>query len=339
MKLGANLIYSGAVELAQKAERLGYSICLAPEGFRSDAVSVLGVVAGRTEKINIGSAVMQIPARTPAITALTASTLSSLSGGRFRLGIGVSNPEVSTGWYNASFADPIARTREYIEIIRLAMSGDPTTYDGTYYKLPETSTPMRITTTPTASGVPIYLAAVGPRNLALAGEAADGWIGVFCEPSDVKRSVQTISASRGEKEMHGFEILPCLASAIGADEQRCIDSLRTHYALMMGVGAFDSNFYCKLAKAKGYGEQALTVNHLVRVRDVAAAAAAVPSQFIQDTALVGSIARVADRMAEYADAGVTTLSIMTSALHSDLEGRLKLLEDAAHALDRSGVHG
>ena len=180
MKLAVNLVATDAVALAVRAEKLGYELVLAPEGYRSDAVSVLGLVAGRTERIALGSCVMQIPARPPATAAMTAATLDALSDGRFRLGLGVSNPDVSEGWYGVPFDGPLGRTREYVEIVRAALKGAPVTYVGSHFQLPSgtrASAPLHLYTERLRPTMPIYLAAVGPQNLRLAGRIADGWLG------------------------------------------------------------------------------------------------------------------------------------------------------------------
>lgn len=344
MKLGVNLTYQGAAELAVTAERLGYDVAFAPEGYRSDAPSVLGLVAGRTERIGLASGVMQIPARTPALAALTAATLNSLSNGRFRLGLGVSNPDVSDGWYGVPFGHPLARTREYVEIVRMALSGEPVRYQGEHYRLPYSGSggaPLHVITEPAHSPVPVYLGAVGPKNLRLAGEIADGWIGVFAAPEHVAQSVEHIRQGRESvgRTMSGFQTVPALATSIGEDTDACIDLLRDHYAHLMGIGTAERNFYCSLAARLGFADEAAEVSNAVRAGDRARAAKAVPRDFIDRTALVGPVGRIAERLREYADAGVTTLSVMISAVATDLDGRLAILEQAMTALDRSGVRG
>lgn len=342
MKLGVNLSYQGAVELALAAERLGYDVVLAPEGYRSDAASVLGMVAGRTERIALGSAVMQIPARSPALAALTAATLQALSGERFRLGLGVSNPDVSEGWYGVPFAEPLARTREYVEIVRRALTGEPVRYDGRHYQLPSSGSgaaPLHVITETAGAPVPVYLGAVGPGNLALAGEIADGWIGVFAAPEQVAESVAHVAAGRARTglPMAGFDIMPCLATAIGDDTDGCVDLLRTHYAYLMGIGAPERNFYIALATRLGFGEAANEVGRCAAAGDRTGAAAAVPTGFVELTALTGPVDRVAERMRQYANAGVTTLGIMISAMAGRVEERIAVLERAMAALERSGV--
>lgn len=342
MKLGVNLIYRGAADLAVRAEELGYDVAFAPEGNGSDAVSVLGLVAGRTRRIGIGSAVMQIPGRSPALTALTASTLQTLSEGRFRLGLGVSNPDVSDGWHGVPFARPITRTREYLEVVRLAMAGEPLRYDGEIYRLPATPaerTPIPLVAERPETPVPIYLAALGPGNIRLAGEVADGWIGVFMQATDVAQAVTRLAEGRlrAGADMAGFEVTPCLATSIGADIEECVDRLRPHFAHLMGIGVTERNVYCGLAARLGYPDEAAEVSRLVHEGDRAGAAKAVPAAFVDRTALVGPIERVAERMRAYAEAGATTLSIMVSAAATDLDGRMTMLRDAMAALDTSGV--
>src|ERR1700761_6841749 len=168
--------------MAQEADRLGYAVVWAAEAYGSDTVSTLGWLAGQTRQIDLGSAVLQIPARTPAMTAMTAATLDSLSGGRFRLGLGVSGPQVSEGWHGVRFARPLARTREYVDIVNLALSRHRVRYDGQIYTLPLPDGPgkaLQLTVHPIREHIPIYLAAVGPKNVELAGELADGWLSIF----------------------------------------------------------------------------------------------------------------------------------------------------------------
>ncbi|HEX2771656.1 MAG TPA: LLM class flavin-dependent oxidoreductase, partial [Micromonosporaceae bacterium] len=177
MRLGLNLGYQTAwstpadhLALAQEADRLGYAVVWAAEAYGSDSPSTLAWIAGRTERIDVGSAVMQIPARTPAATAMTAATIDALSGGRFRLGLGVSGPQVSEGWHGVRFAKPLARTREYVDIVKLAIGRKQVEYHGEHYTLPlpdGPGKPLRLGFHPPREHIPIYLAAVGPKNLEL----------------------------------------------------------------------------------------------------------------------------------------------------------------------------
>src|SRR5207247_2359967 len=188
MRLGLNLGYWGAgndatnLALAREADRVGYSVVWAAEAYGSDVVSVLAWVAAQTERIDVGSAIFQIPARTPAMTAMTAATLDLLSGGRFRLGLGVSGPQVSEGWHGVRFASPLARTREYVEIVRTALAREAVSYVGRFHTLPlpdGPGKPLKLMLRPQRERIPLYLAAIGPKNLELAGELADGWLAIF----------------------------------------------------------------------------------------------------------------------------------------------------------------
>jgi alkanesulfonate monooxygenase SsuD/methylene tetrahydromethanopterin reductase-like flavin-dependent oxidoreductase (luciferase family) len=228
MKLAVNLNYRTAAEVAAEAERLGFDLALAPEGYRSDAASVLGLVIGRTAAIGVGSGVFQIPGRPAGMTALTAATLDALSGGRFRLGLGVSNPDVSEGWYGVPFDDPLGRTREYVEVVRMAMRGEQVRYAGDHLRLPppgREGAALTVLTEPLRADLPIYLAAVGTRNLELAGEIADGWLGVFASPEQVGQCVAHIDAGRRRvgREASAFEVIPGVPTVIGADPQACAD--------------------------------------------------------------------------------------------------------------------
>src|SRR5436190_3321093 len=218
LRLGVNLGYWGAgndkdnLVLAQEADRLGYSSAWAAEAYGSDAATVLSWVAAQTERIDIGSAVFQIPARTPAMTAMTAATLDSLSGGRFRMGLGVSGPQVSEGWHGVRFDKPLARTREYVEIVRRALSREKLRYEGEHYTLPLPDGPgkaLQLTVHPVREQIPIYLASGGPKNLELAGEIADGWLAIFYSPAHGAELVEHIRGGRAKAgtTMDGFDVV------------------------------------------------------------------------------------------------------------------------------------
>lgn len=339
MRLAVNLVATQAVELAVSAEKLGYALAFAPEGYRNDAASVLGLVAGRTRRIGLSAAVMQIPARPPATAALTAATLDALSGGRFRLGLGISNPDVSEGWYGVPFARPLARTREYVEIVRAALAGGPVTYQGEHFALPpheRASAPLHLYTEGYRCDLPVYLAAVGPRNLRLAGEIADGWIGVLTSPEGVRDAVGHIGGGRAVRGLglDGFEVIPCLPTAVADDVMEAAAQLRGQYGYLMGIGDPEENFYCALAIRLGFGDAVERLREHLRAGDRAAAEAAIPLEFIDTTGLIGSEERIAGRMRAYAEAGVTTLSIMVSAAATTLEGRLAILRTCAGAVNR-----
>src|SRR6266496_3286173 len=207
VELGLNLGYWGMgnnadnLALAREADKLGLSVVWAAEAYGSDAPTVLAWVAAQTHHIDIGSAVMQIPARTPAAAAMTAATLDTLSGGRFRLGLGVSGPQVSEGWHGVRFAKPLARTREYVDIVRMALSRQRVRYAGATYTLPLPDGPgkaLQLTVHPVREQIPIYLAAIGPNNLELAGEIADGWLAVFFAPQFAHQQLGHLAAGRAK---------------------------------------------------------------------------------------------------------------------------------------------
>src|SRR5919198_891700 len=217
MRLGLNLGYWGAgndaanLALAREADRLGYSVVWAAEAYGSDVVSVLAWVAAQTERIDVGSAIMQIPARAPAMTAMTAASLDTLSGGRFRLGLGVSGPQVSEGWHGVRFAKPLARTREYVDIVRLALDRQTVRYDGDHFTLPlpdGPGKPLKLMLHPYRRHIPIYLAVIGPKNLELAGEIADGWLSIFFAPEYAEGSLAPLrtGAARAGKTLDDIDV-------------------------------------------------------------------------------------------------------------------------------------
>ncbi|MCO1580349.1 LLM class flavin-dependent oxidoreductase [Crossiella sp. SN42] len=336
MRLGVFLNQDGAVGLARRAEELGYATALAPEGFRSDAVSVLGAVAGRTSRIGLASGVLQIAARAPVLTALTAATLDSLSGGRFRLGLGVSNPDVSLGWYGVDFDRPLRRLREYVEIVRLALRGEPVRYHGEHYRLPPpgAAETAHLRAAPVRADLPIHLAGVGPRSLELAGEVADGWIGVFSPPERISTALQYVHKGRTKagKTLAGFEVMPSVPIAVDEDAERAARSLRGYFAHFIGLGDPARSIYYRLATELGFERAAAEIHRRRAAGDAEGAAEAVPFELIDATALLGDPGRIAARLAQYREAGVTTLGL--TLLAATPHERLSVLEAAADAAER-----
>jgi F420-dependent oxidoreductase-like protein len=334
MRLGVFLTHDTAVPVAETAERLGYEIALAPEGFKSDAVSVLGAVAARTRRIALGSGVMQIPARTPVLAALTAATLDGLSGRRFRLGLGVSNPDVSYGWYGVPYDRPLARTREYVRVVRTALRGEEVRHAGRHYRLPPDgdTEPARLHAAPVRADIPVYLAAVGPASLELAGEIADGWIGVFCSPSRVAESLRYVRTGRERVglDLADFEVLPSVPIAVGDDPHAAADAVRGYFANFIGLGSRDRSVYHRLVTRMGFGPAADEVRARLRAGDRAGAAKAVPFELIDRTSLLGSAERIAGRLSEYARAGVTTVGL--TPLAAGAPAQTEALRVAARAL-------
>ncbi len=347
MKLGLNLGYWGAgndadnLVLAQDADRLGYSVVWAAEAYGSDAATVLTWIAAQTTRIDVGSAVFQIPGRTPANTAMTAATLDTLSGGRFRLGLGVSGPQVSEGWHGVRFDKPLTRTREYVDIIRLALARERVRYDGEFFTLPLPDGPgkaLTLTVHPVRDRIPIYLAAIGPRNLELAGEIADGWLAIFFSPEHAADIMAPLVAGRTQAglTMEGFDVVPTVPLVLGDDPQVCADPVRFYSALYIGgMGSRDRNFYHQLACRMGYEESAGAIQDHYLAKEYDAAMAAVPFDFMDSTALLGPPDRVRERLHAYADAGVTTLTVGLYA--GDLDERRRTLEVLVDLVEQAGL--
>ena len=347
VKLGLNLGYWGMgndadnLALAREADVLGYSCAWAAEAYGSDAPTVLAWVGAQTEQIGLGSSILQIPARSPAMTAMTAATLDTLSGGRFRLGLGVSGPQVSEGWHGVRFSQPLARTREYVDIVNLALTRNRVRYEGQHYTLPLPDGPgkaLQLTVHPVREHIPIYLASVGPKNLELTGEIADGWLAIFLSTDYVGEQLALISAGRAKagKDLAGFDVVASVPLLIGEDIRALAEPVRGYAALYIGgMGSKDVNFYNQLAVRMGYQAEAAEIQSRFLAREYEAAAAAVPFEFIDSTSLLGPPTRIAERMAEFAAAGVTTLNVMPYG--GSLEERLTSLRTAAEALRESGA--
>ncbi len=342
VRLGLTLGYqtawstpAGHLALTQAAEELGYSVVWAAEAYGSDSPSVLAWIAGQTRSIEVGSAVMQIPARSPAATAMTAATIDALSGGRFRLGLGVSGPQVSEGWHGVRFAHPLGRTREYVEIVRMAIARQQLQYAGEHYTLPlpgGAGKPLRLGFHPPRPQIPIYLAAVGPRNLRLAGEIADGWLAVFFAPEYADELLADVCAGRERagRTMDDFDVVPAVPVVVGEDPVACAELVRWYAALYVGgMGSREQNFYHRLATRMGYGAAAREVQDLYLAKRHRDAAAAVPFEFIDRTSLLGPVERIASRMREYAAAGVTTLAV--SVFAADPQEGISTLRAVAEA--------
>jgi F420-dependent oxidoreductase-like protein len=346
VRLGYSLgMLRGQADLAMldqvaEAERLGYQVVWAAEAYGSDAATPLAWLAARTRTIELGSAVFQIPARSPAMTAMTAATLDLLSGGRFLLGLGVSGPQVSEGWHGVGFDQPLARTREYVQVVRAALARERLTYQGEHVRLPlpgGQGKPLRLAVRPPREGIPVYLAAIGPRSLELAGELADGWLASFFAPEHAPGWLARIRTGRRRAGLGlgGFDVVATVPVALGPDVAACADAVRPLVALYVGgMGSRERNFYADLAASMGFEAEARLVQARFLAGDRAGAEAAVPLAFIDQVALLGPVARVADRLAAYAEAGVTTLTLGASGSAPRRSALLRGLVDAA---ERAGV--
>ncbi len=337
------------LSLVSAAEALGYDAVWIAEAYGSDAVTPLAWLAGHTTRIGLGSGVMQVPARSAAMTAMTAATIDSLSDGRFRLGLGVSGPQVSEGWHGVMFGHPLARLREYVEAVRQALARAPLSYAGEHVRIPPPGSDARamsLAMRPVREHVPVYLAAVGPRALDLCAEIGDGWLSSFADTTTVAEAVARFDAGRAHR-------LPGIAAAVddvvvgcplvatdGTDSADDIaaaaDPVRDYAALYVGgMGGRQDNVYAKIAARLGYATAAATVQDLYLTRRRAEAAAALPSEFIDRVSLLGPPQRIAQRLAELSAAGATTVSVMPFA--PTVAARVAMLEAAAEALRTSGV--
>jgi F420-dependent oxidoreductase-like protein len=328
MRLALSLSYSGAAMALDmtrilEAERLGYDSVWSAEAYGSDAVTPAAWVAARTERIHVGTAIMQIPARTPAMTAMTAMTLDALSGGRFRLGLGVSGPQVVEGWHGQAFGKPLRKTREYVEIVRAILRRDkPLEYRGEYYQIPYAGGDATGLGKPLRSilhgraGLPIYLAAVGPRNVALAAEIADGWIPVFFSARRMTmfRAWLDEGFKAGGRGAADFDVMPMVPVVVGDDVAACRAAVKPRLALYVGgMGARGRNFYNDIARRYGYDEAATRIQDLYLAGRRDEAAAAVPDALVDEVALCGPRERIRAQLAEWTGAGVTTLMVAGDA--------------------------
>jgi F420-dependent oxidoreductase-like protein len=333
MRLGMTMGYSGArasvnLTLVQEAERLGYFAVWTAEAYGSDAVVPLAWIGAHTARIRLGTGIMQMAGRTPANTAMTAMTLDHLSGGRFLLGIGASGPQVVEGWHGAPYGKLLGRTREYVAILRAIFAREqPMEHNGDHYQIPYRG--------PEASGLgkplksiihgradlPIYLAAIGPKNVALAAEIADGWIPVFFSPEQFHLFQPALSEgfarAGGGKGLERFDVSPVVMVAMGPDVRVCRDSLKPHLALYIGgMGAKGRNFYHSLAARYGYEEAAVKIQEAYLAGRKEEAVAWVPDALVDEIALCGPRERIADRLALWHGAPVSTLTVASPDLNT-----------------------
>jgi F420-dependent oxidoreductase-like protein len=320
MKLGFYMGYAppgtnplDLIELAQEAERLGYDSAWAAEAWGTDCVTVLAWLGATTKRIKLGSAIMQIPGRSPANTAMTAATLDLLSGGRFLLGLGTSGPQVVEGWHGEPWGKPLAKTREYVEIVRTALRREALEHHGEHYDIPlQNGTglgkPLKLMARPLRADVPIYLAAMGPRAVAQALEIADGWLPLFWSPEKA-RSVWSGAIAAAPA---GFDIAPTAPAILIDDAEAGREFLKPYYALYIGgMGARGKNFYNDLFARYGYEAEAKQIQDLYLGGNKRDAAAAVPDAFVDEVALVGPKERLRERVAAWRESGATSLLVST----------------------------
>lgn len=330
MKLGVHLGYwssgppAGALETVREAERLGFESVWTAEAYGSDAFTPLAWWGSSTERIALGTNIVQMAARTPTGTAMSALTMDHLSGGRFVLGLGASGPQVVEGWYGQPYPRPLARTREYIDIIRQVFAREaPVTYSGKFYQLPyqggaELGKALKPTVHPIRSDVPIYLAAEGPKNVALSAEIADGWLPMFFSPKSnefyrdaLREGFARPEARRSEAD---FEVPASVPVIVHEDVEQAADLIRPSLALYIGgMGAKEANFHRDVFARMGYEQACEKIQELYLGGDKQGATAAVPTQLVEDIALIGSRAKIRDELAAWEETVVTTLLVRGDA--------------------------
>ena len=295
--------------LAKLAEDVGLDSVWISETWGSDATVLAGWIAAHTSRIAIGTGILQMPARTPTATAMAAATIDHLSGGRFRLGLGVSGPQVSEGWHGVPFASPLQRTREYVAIVRAALAREePLTFEGDVYNVPlpgGSGRALKLNVQPLRTDVPIYLAAMGPRNVALTAEIADGWLPLLFSPEHV-------DAFQLPPLGDGFDVSPMVPTSVRDDVGAARDDARPAIALYVGAyGSKAKNFYADLVRRYGFEADVDAIQEAALDRRMSDATAAVPDEMVDALALIGPVERVRDRLEAYAQAGVTSVLAMT----------------------------
>jgi F420-dependent oxidoreductase-like protein len=348
LKLGLNLGYWGigpageeALELVRAAEGHGFESVWAAESYGSDVVSVLAWLAGQTERINLGAAIMQVPARPPAAAAMAGATIDKLSGGRFLFGFGPSGPQVSEGWYGVPYAQPWGRTREYIEVVRAIVAREgPLEHHGKHYDLPLSGEgegkPLKLNFHSLRNEIPVFVGAIGRKSVEMAAEISDGWIPIFF-------SVDAFEATWGEHLEAGFakagrqrsdlEVSPSLQVAIDGDLEAARSVVKAGLVLYFGgMGSRKTNFYVDLAHRFGFGEVADEVQRRFQDGDRGGAFEAMPDEIVEATSLVGTEAEVAERVERFRSAGVDRLIV--SPVHVEADQKAHTL---ARLADLAGV--
>ncbi|MEU0478722.1 LLM class F420-dependent oxidoreductase [Streptosporangium sp. NPDC006013] len=318
LKLGLNLGYwqrdaDDATELVQAAERLGYESVWTAEAYGSDAFTPLAWYGARTSRIKLGTSVVQISARTPTATAMTAMTLDHLTGGRLLLGIGASGPQVVEGWYGRPFPKPLARTREYVEIMRKVWRREePVTSDGEHYPLPypggaNLGKPLKLITHPLRDEIPLYLGAEGPKNVALATEIADGWLPLFVFPEKIERMYGPSLAGAGPD----FDIAAMVMTVITDDVRAALDGVKMMLTLYIGgMGAKSRNFHADIIGRMGYAEAAEEIQALYLAGRRDEAFNAIPDELADGISLVGPLGRIRERLELWRKSPVSNLLVM-----------------------------
>jgi F420-dependent oxidoreductase-like protein len=325
--------FSEVVDELADFERAGVDIVFVPEAYSFDAVSQLGFIAARTERMQIASGILPLYSRTPALLAMTAAGLDYVSGGRFTLGLGASGPQVIEGWHGVPYDAPIGRAREIIEICRLVWRRDLLEYQGKYYRLPlEGGTglgkPLKLINHPVRERIPVALAAIGPKNVTAAAELAESWMPIFYLPERagaVWGEAVAEGLAKREEALGPLDVIAHAALAIGDDVTALRETSRPQLALYIGgMGARGRNFYNDLACRFGYEAEAKAIQDAYLDGRKAEAEALVPAELVERTSLIGPDGYVAERLAAYREAGVTTLNV--TPLAPTHQARVRLIE-------------
>ncbi|MBK9706261.1 MAG: LLM class F420-dependent oxidoreductase [Acidobacteria bacterium] len=332
MRLGLNVGYWGSspvdnVALTQEADKLGYHSVWTAEAYGSDAVSPLVWLAAKTEKINVGTAIMQMTARVPAMAAMTAATIDLLTGGRMLVGIGASGPQVVEGWHGVPYGKPVTRAREYVEVMRKIWKREESLeFHGEHYDIPckdgsGLGKPLKLIIHPLRNSIPVYLAAIGPKNVALAAEVADGWLPIFFSPERMNVYNEWLdegfSKAGNGKSIANFDIAPTVAIQVGDDIDACRNQIKPNLALYIGgMGAREKNFYFNLACRYGYEEAANKIQDLFLAGKKMEAVMAVPDALVDEVALCGPRERIAERLQSWKTCGITTMICGTSDINA-----------------------
>jgi len=318
MKLGFYMGYAQPgtnplelLELAREAEGLGYDSAWAAEAWGVDAITPLAWLGAQTTTLKLGTAIMQLPGRSPANAAMTAVTLDMLSGGRFLMGLGTSGPQVVEGWHGQAWGKPLGKTREYVEIVRTILRRERLEHHGEHYDIPVQDgtglgKPLKIMARPLRADIPIYLAAIGPKAVEQTFEIADGWLPIFWSPEKA-RTVFPVDRAR-----EGFDVAATAPAIVTDDVESARNMLKEYYSFYIGgMGARGKNFYNDLFTRYGYEAEAHEIQDLFLDGKQREAAAKVPDAFVDEVALIGSVEQIRDRLAAWRESGATTLLIST----------------------------
>ncbi len=330
MQLDVNIGYWGVAvgrdpALAREAEKLGYRCIWTAEAYGADAATVLAAIAAQTTTLGIGAGILQMPARTPAMTAMTAATLDDLSGGRFRLGLGLSGPQVVEGWHGVPYGKPLTRTREYVEIVRRILEREErVSFEGSEYQIPyvgEGATglgkPLKLIGVPHPD-LPVYIASIGPKNVRLTAEIADGWLPVFYSPERAPEVFGPwIDEGRAKSSRAHFDVVPTVQASVGDDIGHARDHVRPMIALYVGgMGARGRNFYHDLACRYGYEEAANRIQDLYLAGRKEEATAAVPDALVDEVSLIGPREAIRDRLEVWRESRATALAVASLDVHT-----------------------